>query len=347
MPITPVSTTKRRPVLVGGPENEAPQAGFETTQALVGKSEAWLQAIRLAGAGAATNENVLITGETGTGKRLVAEEIHRLSARARQPFVTLICPAIPETLFEAELFGYEKGAFTDARDTRRGHLESADQGTVFLDEVGDLSLPMQAKLLGVCEQKVYYRVGGRSLLSSNVRFLSATNRDLKALVATGQFRRDLYHRLNFVRIHLPSLRERSEDIPLLVVHYLRILSAEYGESIELRGEAEVAFLRRQRWSGNVRELFGVLRRAVLIGEGGPVAESHLHAAMEAEELGEPCTCEILTLEQSERCLVERAMRSAKNDANLAANMLGIHRSTLYRKLKASRGGGEGVHLAPL
>ncbi|GHV88841.1 sigma-54-dependent Fis family transcriptional regulator [Spirochaetia bacterium] len=221
---------------------------------------------------AASDARILITGESGTGKELVARAIHRLSERAAKPFVEVNCAAIPDTLIESELFGHEKGAFTDAVSSRRGRFEVANGGTLFMDEIGDMSLSSQAKVLRVIQEQKMERVGGEKTIETDVRLIAATNKDLEAECGKGLFRQDLFFRLNVIPISLPSLRERREDIPLLLLHFLKELDA--GE-VELEDDA-VSFLCEHDWPGNVRELKNLAERIVVMHSGDRVAADALH-----------------------------------------------------------------------
>ena len=203
---------------------------------------------------ASTDSNVLLTGETGTGKELAAELIHRSSRRRQSPFVCINCAAIPDTLLESELFGYERGAFTGAHAFKEGTLKLADGGSVFFDEIGDMSLYAQAKILRAIESKEVHRLGGKASIPLNVRLIAATNQDLERLVAEGKFRTDLYFRLNVARIHLPPLRDHKEDIPPLCEHHIRELNRQFGLEVEGFSEEAFAYVLRYNWPGNVREL---------------------------------------------------------------------------------------------
>ena len=218
---------------------------------------------------------ILITGESGTGKELVAQAIHYNSPRRNKPFIKLNCAALPETLLESELFGYDKGAFTGAVTAKPGRFELAEGGTLFLDEIGDTSLNMQAKFLRVIQEKEYERVGGRQTLKADVRILAATNKDLKQEVEEKRFREDLYYRLNVVPIYLPPLRERKEDIPALVYHFIKELNLFFQKDFSSVSPEAMACLSRYHWPGNIRELKNVLEKAVLLGEGKTLLVEHL------------------------------------------------------------------------
>lgn len=280
---------------------------------------------------AAPRAPVLIRGESGTGKERIAQAIHQLSERAGGPWITLNCSAIAEGLLESEMFGHEKGAFTDAIASKRGLLELADGGTLFLDEVGDLSPALQPKLLRVIETQRFRRVGGQRELSVDVRFVAATNRDLNALIRQGRFREDLYYRLNVAGIDVPPLRERRADIPLLARHFLR----EAGRTMGLKPAgieaAALARLTGYAWPGNIRELRNVLERALILSGGEEIGIGHL-----PKELGAPCTHAEQTpfaLNDMEARHIQRVMQHCQGNKTQAAALLGITRLTLRNKMK--------------
>ncbi len=248
-------------------ELRAEQAAHQASEQIIGDSHALRSALDLAKRVAPTRSTVLITGETGTGKELIAGLIHRASPRAEGPLVKVNCAALPETLLESELFGHERGAFTGADRQRIGRFEEANGGTLFLDEVGDTSRATQAKLLRVLQEQQFHRLGGSQLLRTDARIISATNHDLGARIAEGVFREDLYFRLNVIRIHLPPLRERPEDLVDLAHHFLRELGVEMGHPLRGFTEAALVKIRSHDWPGNVRELHNTLERAVLMAEG--------------------------------------------------------------------------------
>ncbi len=233
---------------------------------IVGQSEAILNLIEVIKKVATTDTTVLITGESGTGKSMIAKAIHFLSDRKDKPFITINCAAIPETLLEAELFGYEKGAFTGAHSSKKGKFELADGGTIFLDEIGDMPLSLQAKLLRVLQDREIERLGSEKVIKVDVRVIAATNRDIYKLVQEGQFREDLYYRLNVVPIHVPPLRERKEDIPLLVEHFLQTYNSKYHKKVKLSPDA-IESLIEYNWPGNIRELENTIERLVVMHEG--------------------------------------------------------------------------------
>ena len=275
---------------------------------------------------AATDTNVLITGETGTGKELVAELIHRNSPRHEKPFVAINCAAIPDSLLESELFGHERGAFTGAHAPQRGRLKGAEGGSIFFDEIGDMSLSAQAKVLRAIESKEVQRVGGRGNIPVNVRVIAATNQDLERAVVEGKFRKDLYFRVNVATIHLPPLRERKEDIPLLFDHYVREFNRRFGRDCE--GFTQEAFesMLRYEWPGNVRELKNVLE-AVIIN-----LVSRRIAFLDLPERLRKQLSDAEGLAPSERDRLLSALSSTNWNKSKAAQKLHWSRMTLYRKM---------------
>jgi transposase len=276
---------------------------------------------------AATDSHVLITGETGTGKELVAAQIHQRSRRWQQPFLCLNCPAIPDSLFESELFGYERGAFTGAVTANRGAFERAEGGTIFLDEIGDMPLSVQAKLLRVVEEKAVHRLGGQRRIPLNLRIIAATNQDLEQLVAVKQFRPDLYFRLHVASIHLPPLRDRTQDLWPLCDHYIRQLNQQYGLEIDSFTDDVFAALLRYDWPGNVRELRNLLE-AVFID-----CESRTIAFMDLPEPFRRRLGDAGRLPPAERDLLLATLVSTHWNKSQAAQQLHWSRMTVYRKLK--------------
>jgi len=285
---------------------------------------------------APTRSSVLIQGESGTGKELVARALHELSGR-KGDFVAIHCAAIPETLFESELFGHEKGAFTGAVEQHKGFFEKADGGTIFLDEIGEVPLPVQVKLLRVLETRSFERVGGTQNISVDVRIVSATNRNLEEMVASGAFREDLYYRLNVVKILIPPLRERTSDIPILVRGFLTQLAAENGKENMTISEPAMAALCAARWPGNIRELRNCVENMVVLCRSGEIDLENV--PVNIRESSTPgITRDILSapscdLEHNERILIERALNECGGNRSRAAEKLGISRRTLHRKLK--------------
>jgi len=296
---------------------------------LVAESRAMQPVLRLIERAGPSDANVLITGEPGTGKEVVARWLHAKSSRSGRPLVTLNAGAVPESLFESELFGHVKGAFTDARADRIGYLEMADRGTLFLDEIGTMPAAQQAKLLRALETGEFRRLGSSRERTADVRVLAATNADLEAEVAAGTFREDLFYRLNTVEIHVPPLRRRPEDVPALAAHFLRREARRHDGAVPEIAADAMGALRAHPWKGNVRELEHVVERAVLMAEGGRIEVRHL--ALRSVGEGAP-GLEGLTLEEAERILIQKALRRHEGNVSRTAEELGLSRSALYRRL---------------
>ena len=302
---------------------------------IVGSSPAMRHVIDTVRQVAPTRSTVLIEGESGTGKELIAQAIHQLGGRTGK-FVAVHCAALPETLLESELFGHERGAFTGAVDSRPGRFELADGGTLFLDEIGEIPLPIQVKLLRVLETRTFERLGGTETLQTTARVVTATNRDLAQMVREGTFREDLYYRLDVVRIELPPLRERPEDIPQLVRHYLDVFANENGKEGMTITESAMAALTNYSWHGNVRELKNCMERMVVLCRGKEIGLDNV--PLNIRENSEPGIGKtVLTesgfdLEQNEKHLIERALNETGGNRSKAAEKLGISRRTLHRKL---------------
>ena len=278
-----------------------------------------------------TDANILILGENGTGKDVIARLIYRCSPRYRKPFVTIDLGSIPEQLFESELFGFEKGAFTDAKKSKAGRMEVATNGTLFLDEIGNLSLPMQSKLLTAIEKRQISRLGSTQTVPIDVRLICATNADIRQMVEDGNFRQDLLYRINTIEIHIPPLRERGNDIILLADHFLDRYTRKYKKEIHgLTREAKNKLL-KYAWPGNVRELQHTIERAVILGDGSMLKpENFLFHTTSKQKKEEEV---ILNLEQLERQAIEKALRISNGNISRAAEYLGITRFALYRKLE--------------
>ena len=284
-----------------------------------------------------TRATVLITGESGTGKSMIARAIHRRSSRRDRPFVEVACGALPETLLESELFGHVAGAFTGAAGDKLGKFMQADRGTIFLDEISTASPGMQVKLLRVLQDLEFEQVGGTKTFKIDTRVILATNEDLTRAVAEGRFRQDLFYRINVINIELPPLRERISDIPLLAEHFLRQVSADAGKKVEGFTEEAMTALGRFRWPGNVRELENVIERAVLLGKGTVIGIDDLPAAVVAagparlEPVGEQTLKH--ALEAPERQIILEVLEANQWNRQATAETLGINRTTLYKKMK--------------
>jgi DNA-binding NtrC family response regulator len=299
-------------------------ASLQGSGEIITRNRAMIEQLDLAARVAESTISVLIEGESGTGKELVAHYIHQKSDRVEKPFVKVNCAAIPEQLLESELFGHVRGAFTGALKDRQGRFEMADSGTIFLDEIGDLPSSIQSKLLRVLQTKDFERIGENVTRKVDVRIISATNRNLDEAMKEGNFREDLFYRLNGVRIKLPPLRERPEDVPLLIHYFLKKFSKDH--NIEIASETD-KILRAYRWSGNVRELENVIERAALLAANGVVEVGHL-----PEEIRTASEYNALSLEEAERLQIKKVLQIAK-DYDEAASILGIDRKTLLNKRK--------------
>ena len=312
------------------------------TERIVGNSPAMQEVYKTVGKVAKADATVLITGESGTGKELVAEALHYNSNRRSGPIVKVSCAALPETLLEAELFGHEKGSFTGAMTQRRGRFEMADKGTIFLDEIGEMSLPMQTKLLRVLQERKIERVGSSLPIKVDIRIICATNKDLQRQVEQQKFRDDLFYRLNVINIHMPPLRDRKEDIPALVEHFLA--KHRYSATAQPAAISEEALKRLMEydWPGNVRELENVVERAVVLSRGQIITSRELpfgdhDGADHEEEGGDEVSVEKSFFKKSvaqfEKDLIMKALRDANGNRSKAAEMLGIYRRLLYAKIK--------------
>jgi len=296
---------------------------------IIGKSDAMQEIFGMISRVAPTDSTVLITGESGTGKELIAQAIHANSQRSYMPFIAISCGALPDALLESELFGYEKGAFTGATHAKRGRFEMADGGTLFLDEIGDISLKTQVGLLRVLQQKEINRLGSEMTTKVDVRILAATNRDLKKAIQERRFREDLYYRLNVISIHIPPLRERTEDISLLVEAFVRKFCAEMNKEEKKVDPSALKLLMEYDWPGNVRELENVIERALVIGQGVDILPEDLPFSRRALRL----TKLPKSLKLMEKIHIERILK--ENDWNIskAARALEIDRQTLYNKMQ--------------
>lgn len=315
-------------------------------RSIVGKSQAIGDVIELVTTVAATSSSVLVEGESGTGKELIARALHYLGPRRNEPFITVNCAAIPETLLEAELFGFRKGSFTDATRDKRGRFEEADGGTLFLDEIADMSLSLQAKILRVLQEKEFTKIGDEKVIRVDVRIIAATNKNLADLIRKGHFREDLYYRINVININVPALVDRMDDLPLLVSHFLKRFNFEMGRNIQGVSDAGMQLLMRHSWPGNVRELENVLERAIILTKGATIEADTIR-----KSLGSPAPQEhdvdgfiesfferdqtyTLAAEAFERRLVERAFTRSGGSFSKAAKQLNISRHALrYRMQK--------------
>lgn len=339
---------------------EVVEMGHESTdgQAIVGRSRAMQVVYKEIGRVANTSATVLIRGETGTGKELVARALYQHSGRGQKPFIAVNCAAIPETLLESEVFGHERGAFTGADQRRIGRFEQAHQGTLFLDEIGDMSAYTQAKLLRVLQDKVIQRVGGKQDIPVDVRIIAATHRDLEKLIAEKQFREDLYYRLSGVVLRLPPLRERQEDVQLLANYFCRRFSKELGVATGGLQPDSMAWLLEQAWPGNVRQLENTLRQALLLSRGYPISRAHLESVADksseqpsatnasnsletaieewlmAAKDGAEIDVHARAFEAMERVLFSRAIALAQGNQAKAARWLNVSRQTMREKLRA-------------
>ena len=297
---------------------------------IIGNSKALTSVLNLVRKVAKTNVNVLVTGENGTGKELIARELHSISERKNEVFIAVDMGSISESLFESELFGHNKGSFTDAKEDRAGKFEAANGGTLFLDEIGNLSLQTQAKLLSAIQNKVVVRVGSNKPISVDIRLVCATNCNLDQMVADGLFREDLFYRINTIRIEVPPLRERNEDILVLADFYLNRYTAKYGKQGLRINQAAQERLMAYKWPGNIRELLHTIERAVILSEGNVLksADFLLNVNTIASVENGPDT-----LEEMELLMITKALHQNNGNYSAAAEQLGISRQTLYNKMK--------------
>ncbi len=300
---------------------------------IIGHSTAMQRIFQTIDRVAKTDANVLILGENGTGKELIARAIHRNSARKNETFASVDLGSITETLFESELFGHRKGAFTDAREDRPGRFELASNGTLFLDEIGNLSMPLQAKLLTALQNRRVSRVGANKDTPINIRLICATNMPLYDMVMQNRFRQDLLYRINTIEIELPPLRDRFEDIPLLADHFLKHYAEKYQKPLERISESAIARMHKHPWPGNIRELQHAIERAVILS-GGPVLQPedfNLTAVNSREDT--QVSLEQLNLEEVEKLLIRKVLKKYNGNITQAASELGLTRSSLYRRLE--------------
>lgn len=296
---------------------------------IIGQSDVMQTIYDLISQVAPTDSTVLITGESGTGKELIARAIHGNSQRCYMPYIAVSCGALPDSLLESELFGYEKGAFTGAEHTKKGRFEMADKGTLFLDEIGDISLKTQVDLLRVLQEKEFRRLGGEEEIKVDVRILAATNRDIKKAIAENRFREDLFYRLNVISIHIPPLRERKDDIPLLVKAFIRRCCLEMNKEQVKIAPSAMKLLMDYNWPGNVRELENVIERALVIGRGEEIVTEDL--PFSRKELGTEALPNSLKL--MEKIHIKRILEETDWNISKAARVLEIDRQTLYNKIE--------------
>ena len=301
---------------------------------MIGKSDSLNRVRQMISKAAPARASVLITGESGVGKELVARAVHEQSDRKNGPFIVVHCAALSETLIESELFGYEKGAFTGAENLHKGRFELADGGTIFLDEIGEVNLATQVKLLRVLQEHKFERVGGEKSIEVDVRVVAATNRNLEEEVKAGKFREDLFYRLNVVRIEMPSLRERMDDIPLLMHAFLREFNIENKKNIKGFDKASKAAMIKYNWPGNIRELKNAVESAVVMCTGEEIKLEDLPRALRAQ--GEEKTISIpigITMDEAEKIIIQENLAANKGNKSRTADILGIGRKTLHRKLE--------------
>ncbi len=337
-------------------ESMRQETAAEVTEAapeMLGQAASMQELFRAIGRLAQSHATVLITGESGTGKELVANALHRHSPRAARPFIALNTAAIPKELLESELFGHERGAFTGAQSTRRGRFEQAEGGSLFLDEIGDMPQELQTRLLRVLSDGNFYRVGGHQPIKANVRVIAATHQDLEMRVKQGLFREDLFHRLNVIRLRVPSLRERREDIAMLAKHFLQKSARELGVEAKRLSDGALQYLQAQDWPGNVRQLENVAHWLTVMAPSVNIEVSDLPAELRAEPVGQSAQNWVAALEreaesllnrgetgiiealthQFEKALILRALAHTGGRRIEAANLLGLGRNTLTRKIQ--------------
>jgi len=299
---------------------------------LFARSPGMREAVGLAERVSSTDANVLITGESGVGKDLIASFIHSRSRRAVQPFVKIDCATLPGDLLEAELFGYERGAFSGAIETKAGRFEAAQKGTIVLDEIAHLSTDAQAKLLRVIERREFERLGGRKTIQLDARLIVLTNVDLGAAVKLGRFREDLFYRLNVIHIEVPPLRERKKDLSKLIQHFLRHYSAKHARRVERASQPALAMLQAYDYPGNARELANIVERAVIVATGKWIEEQDLPAGLSAAVNAQQQKAKPLSLAQMEAAYISEILAVTKGNKTECARILGISRKNLYEKI---------------
>ncbi|MCB9858495.1 MAG: sigma 54-interacting transcriptional regulator [Phycisphaerales bacterium] len=314
-------------------ENRGLRETLKVQASIIGSSPALRQVMDMVNRVAGSNATVLLLGETGTGKEVTARQIHAASPRSNKAFIAINCAALPETLLESELFGHEKGAFTGAHAEKMGRFELADGGTLFLDEIGDISQSTQVKLLRVLQEKEFVRVGGTRTIATDVRIVAATNRDLQQAMEEGEFREDLYYRLNVFPIRLPPLRNRREDIPTLVDHFVNISATQLGCPRPSVSDEAMALLTGYRWPGNIRELQNIIERAVLLADGSEMTAPHLPREVVGEDIVQETAKNESSLWGYEKAMIIKALRENGWNQSKAARSLGISRDNLRYRVK--------------
>jgi DNA-binding NtrC family response regulator len=313
--------------------HEINQALNERYSEIIGQSNAMQKIFQTIDRVAKTDANVLILGENGTGKELIARAIHRNSARKNENFASVDLGSITETLFESELFGHKKGSFTDAKEDRAGRFELANNGTLFLDEIGNLSLPLQAKLLTVLQNRKVSRVGSNKDTPIDIRLICATNMPLYEMVKENRFRQDLLYRINTIEIEIPALRERFEDIPLLANHFLKHYASKYDKSVTKISEGAMARMHKHPWPGNIRELQHAIERAIILSSGSVLQPEDFNFAPAASKDDGQLALEQYNLEEVEKLLIRKVLKKYNGNITQAASELGLTRSSLYRRLE--------------
>ena len=313
--------------------HEINQALNERYSEIIGQSSAMLKIFQTIDRVAKTDANVLILGENGTGKEVIARAIHRNSSRKNENFASVDLGSITETLFESELFGHKKGAFTDAKEDRAGRFELANNGTLFLDEIGNLSLPLQAKLLTVLQNRKVSRVGSNKDTPIDIRLICATNMPLYDMVKENRFRQDLLYRINTIEVEIPPLRDRFEDIPLLANHFLKHYSSRYDKNISKISEGAMARMHKHPWPGNIRELQHAIERAVILSSGSVLQPEDFNFASSAAKDDGQLSLEQYNLEEVEKLLIRKVLKKYNGNITQAASELGLTRSSLYRRLE--------------
>lgn len=324
---------QNRELVIQHRELEREMEGRKSFEHIIGKSAPMLKVFDVVKRVASTKASILITGESGVGKELIADAIHNLSTRKDRPFVKVHCAALAETLLESELFGHEKGSFTGAVARKRGRFELAQSGTIFLDEIGEINQSVQIKMLRVLQDKKFERVGGEETLEVDVRVITATNRDLEKEIAAGRFREDLYYRLNVVRIHVPPLRERKDDIPMLITSFIREFAGENDKKIDGIDNKARAALYAYDWPGNVRQLRNCMESAVVMTSGNVITLDDLPPSIRESDAAQNIVIPVgSTMADAEKEVILQTLSVQNGNKSRTAEILGIGRKTLHRKL---------------